>query len=130
MVRIFCLVISDWATRAERWVTYEVNADGRDVALGVGVVGEPEEQAGLSDAGVADKQELEEVVVPEMSTSVSIETSRSHVTVQILNRLQQRLGGWRSSGNEQWRWQWRRGCFVGCIAGCCIQSIPNEVRVW
>lgn len=41
----------------------EVDADGGDVALGVGVVGESQEQAGLSDAGVTDEEELEEVVV-------------------------------------------------------------------
>ena len=43
--------------------TYEVNADGRDVGLGVGIIGEPQEQTGLSDTGVTDKQKLEEVVV-------------------------------------------------------------------
>lgn len=41
----------------------EVHADGRDVALSVGVVGETQQQARLSDAGVTDKQQLEEVVV-------------------------------------------------------------------
>lgn len=44
-------------------VAYEVNADGRDIGLCVGVVGESQEQAGLADTGVADEQQLEEVVV-------------------------------------------------------------------
>lgn len=49
------------------YVTYEVYADGRDVALRVGVVCEPQEQAGLSDAGVTDEEEFEEVVVSEFA---------------------------------------------------------------
>jgi len=43
----------------------EVHPDSRDVALRVRVVGESQEQAGLSDAGVADEEQLEEVVVSE-----------------------------------------------------------------
>ena len=42
---------------------YEVDTDGRDVGLGVCVVGESQEQAGLSNTGVTDEEELEEVVV-------------------------------------------------------------------
>jgi len=41
----------------------EVDADRADVALGVGVVGEAQEQARLADAGVADQHELEHVIV-------------------------------------------------------------------
>lgn len=48
---------------AEGVSTYEVNADGRDVALSVGVVGESEQQTRLSDTGVTDQKELEKVVV-------------------------------------------------------------------
>ena len=40
----------------------EVDADGGDEGLGVGVLGEAQEQAALSDAAVADEQQLEEVV--------------------------------------------------------------------
>lgn len=43
--------------------THEVDADGRDVGLRVGVIGEPQEEAGLSNTGVSDEEELEEVVV-------------------------------------------------------------------
>lgn len=43
--------------------TYEVDADGGDVGLCVGVVGEPQQQARLADTGVTDEQQLEEVVV-------------------------------------------------------------------
>lgn len=41
----------------------EVDADGRDVRLCVGVVGKAEEEARLADARVADEEELEEEVV-------------------------------------------------------------------
>ena len=41
----------------------EVHANGADVALRVGVVSEPQQEAGLAHAGVSDQQELEEVVV-------------------------------------------------------------------
>lgn len=41
----------------------EVHTNGRNVALGIGVVGEPQQQARLSDARVTDEEELEEVVV-------------------------------------------------------------------
>ena len=43
--------------------TYEVDTDGGDIGLGVGIVGETKEQARLSDTGVTDEEELEEVVV-------------------------------------------------------------------
>jgi hypothetical protein len=51
--------------------THEVNTDSRDVALGVCVVGETEEQAGLSDTRVTDEEELEEVVVSIVQRAVS-----------------------------------------------------------
>lgn len=41
----------------------EVDADRGDVRLGVCVVGESEQQAGLSYTGVSNEEELEEVVV-------------------------------------------------------------------
>ena len=41
----------------------EVNADGGDMALGVRVVGEAQQQAGLAHARVADQHKLEDVVV-------------------------------------------------------------------
>lgn len=36
----------------------EVDTNGRDVALGVGVVGESEEQTGLADTRVTDEEKL------------------------------------------------------------------------
>ena len=45
--------------------TYEVNANGGDVGLGIGVVGKSQKQAGLSHAGVTNEQKLEEVIVSE-----------------------------------------------------------------
>lgn len=47
--------------------TYEVDADGGDVGLSIGVVGESQKEARLSDTGVTDEEELEEVVVPASS---------------------------------------------------------------
>jgi len=44
---------------------YKVNSDGGDVALGVSVVSEPEQQARLAHAGVADQQQLEQVITEE-----------------------------------------------------------------
>lgn len=41
----------------------EVHANGRDVALRVRVVGEPEQQTRFPHARVSDQQQLEEVVV-------------------------------------------------------------------
>jgi hypothetical protein len=43
-------------------VTYEIDADSRDVALRIRVVSESEQQARFAYAGVADKQKLEEVI--------------------------------------------------------------------
>lgn len=42
---------------------YKVDADCGNVGLGVGVVGKSQEQAGLSNTGVTDEEELEEVIV-------------------------------------------------------------------
>ena len=44
-------------------IAYEVNADSRYVALCVCVVCKSEEQTGLSDSGITDEEQLEEVVV-------------------------------------------------------------------
>ena len=44
-------------------MTYEVDTNGRDVGLGVCVIGKSQQQARLSDARVSNKQELEEVIV-------------------------------------------------------------------
>jgi hypothetical protein len=48
-------------------VTYEVNADCGNVRFCVGVVGESEQQARLSNTAVSDEKQLEEVVVSESS---------------------------------------------------------------
>ena len=41
----------------------EIDTDGADVGLGVGIIDETEEEARLSDAGVSDQEDLEKVVV-------------------------------------------------------------------
>jgi len=43
--------------------TYKVNTDSRDIALSVGIIGETKQQARLSNTGVTDEEELEEVIV-------------------------------------------------------------------
>jgi hypothetical protein len=43
--------------------TYEVDADGGDVGLGIGVVGKSQKEARLSDTGITDEEELEQVIV-------------------------------------------------------------------
>ncbi|GAT27661.1 autophagy protein Apg9 [Aspergillus luchuensis] len=48
--------------RSERPDTYEVNSDGGDVALRVGIVGKTEEQARLSNTRVSDEEQLEEII--------------------------------------------------------------------
>jgi hypothetical protein len=44
--------------------TYEIDTDRGDVRLSVCVIGETEQQTRLSNTGVTDEEELEEVVVP------------------------------------------------------------------
>lgn len=51
------------ARERERERERGTDADRGDVRLGVGVVGEPKEETRLSDTGVTDEEELEEVVV-------------------------------------------------------------------
>lgn len=62
VVRIFCAAS---VNNPHSWdaSTYEVNTDSRDVALRVGIIGESQQQAGLSYTRVSDEEELEEVVV-------------------------------------------------------------------
>lgn len=62
IVLIFCMGVSA-AARLPHGETYEVDTDGGDVALSVGIIGEPEQQARLADTRVSDEEELEEVVV-------------------------------------------------------------------
>lgn len=63
IVRIFCQSVSGVSLDGVITRAYEVNTDCGDVGLGVSVVGESQEQAGLSDTGVSDEEQLEEVVV-------------------------------------------------------------------
>lgn len=46
----------------------EVDADCRNVALGVGIIGEPQQLAGLSHAGVTGREEFEQAIVPRLTT--------------------------------------------------------------
>lgn len=53
-------------------MTHEVNTDGGDVGLSVGIVGESEEETRLSNTGVSDKEELEEIVVSVKAVSAHV----------------------------------------------------------
>ena len=46
---------------------YKVNADRRDIALGVGVVRKPEQKTRLADTGISDEEQFEEVIAAERS---------------------------------------------------------------
>jgi len=64
IVRIFWHVLAYRGLRAaDMQETHKVDADGGDVALCVCVVGEPEQQARLSDTRVTDEEKFEEVIV-------------------------------------------------------------------
>ena len=43
-------------------MTHEVDTNSRNVRLGVSVVGKPEQQTRLSDAGISDQEKLKEVI--------------------------------------------------------------------
>jgi len=66
----------------------EVHANRRDVALCVRIVGEPQQQAGLSDARVTDEEELEEVVV-----SAIIAYQRLRIHIQRIHQRQRSTSG-------------------------------------
>lgn len=55
-----------WAW-CETWNTYEVYTDSGNVALRVGVIGKPKQQARLPDTGVSNEEEFEEIVVSNLT---------------------------------------------------------------
>lgn len=72
MVRIFCMIRQQpHQPRLIAQRAYKVNTDRGNVALSVGVICEPEKQAGLPDARVSNEEELKEVVISEKITSAS-----------------------------------------------------------
>ena len=76
IVRIFCYCQPRHSISIRTDSPYKVDAYGGDVAFGVGVIRESEQQAGFSDAGVTDKKKFEEVVVSE-SAEISARDRRS-----------------------------------------------------
>jgi hypothetical protein len=50
---------------------FEVNTDGGDIGLGVCIIGKSQEQAGLSDTRVSDKEQLEEVIISMVASVLS-----------------------------------------------------------
>ncbi len=81
IVRIFCTAKSQqWSSGPAATggrAAYKVDTDRGDVRLGVRVIGEPQEQARLSDARVADEEELEQVVVS-MACIISTDVTGEH----------------------------------------------------
>lgn len=69
---------------------YKVDTDCGNVGLGVGVIGKSQEQARLSNTGVTDEEQLEEVIV----------------SAQVVNSLFQAHKKSGFSGSCRWR-----GCF-------------------
>ena len=59
--------------------THEVNADGADVALCVGVIRKPEQQTRLAYAGVANEEELEQVITATGEDKSHTDCCRSHM---------------------------------------------------
>eukprot|EP01043_Picozoa_sp_COSAG02_P048413 COSAG02_NODE_4753_length_5022_cov_6.019907_1_plen_219_part_00 len=49
--------------------THEVHPNGTDVALGVSIIGEPQQQARLAHAGVANQKQLEQVVAARIASA-------------------------------------------------------------
>lgn len=60
---LFGVSASAWGSAHIIEDAYEVDTDCGDVGLGVCVVGESQQQARLSNTGVTDEEQLEEVVV-------------------------------------------------------------------
>lgn len=65
MVLIFCVIYQQvFALSSQRETdAYKVDTDCGNVGLGVGVIGKSQEQARLSNTGVTDEEQLEEVIV-------------------------------------------------------------------
>lgn len=49
--------------KKRREMTNEIDTDGGDVGLGVGIIGKSQQQARLSNTGITDEEELEEIIV-------------------------------------------------------------------
>lgn len=69
---------------------YKVDADGRNIGLGVGIVGKSKQQARLAYTGISDEEKLEEVVVS--SEEVNIQTSIESVIPQPASNLFRSMG--------------------------------------
>ena len=76
-------------------ITYKVHPNSRDITLSVRIIGEPQQQTGLADAGVSDQQQLKEVIV-----SGSVLLCQQRVRAHGLPRLRGGLHGWRMAGGQ------------------------------
>jgi hypothetical protein len=75
--------------------TYEINSNGGDVRLGVGVVGESQQKARLSNTGITDEEKLEQVVVPRTRSVTPVSRRTAHRDSSIL-RI-----GWRNERDPE-----------------------------
>jgi hypothetical protein len=78
-------------------VTHEVDTDGGDVGFSVGVVGKSQKQARLSNTGISDEEELEEIIV-----SGGVESEKGSC-----NRLSTPKERGSGRGRECRRWRWK-----------------------
>jgi hypothetical protein len=67
--------------------THEIDTDGRDVGLGIGVIGESQEKTRLSNTGVSDEEELEEIVVSSWCQIQKLSRSRISTAAEKGNRM-------------------------------------------
>jgi hypothetical protein len=81
-------------------MTHKIDTDGRDVGLGVGVIGKSQKQARLSNTGISDEEELEEIVVSEKAVHVRKMSSR--IASRHLKRNQSQAGAPAMKGKGLW----------------------------
>ena len=76
-------------------MTHEIDTDGGDVGLGIGVVGKSQQQARLSYTGISDEEELEEIVVSSRNRSEmsSLTASRQFQEIRCRSCVGEMLGG-------------------------------------
>lgn len=81
--------------------THEVDADGGDVALGVGIVGETEEKARFADAGVTDQLRRRGVEGGNFGETLSFDEGR--ISAQIWAERGGERRGFRGDGSTSSR---------------------------
>lgn len=95
-------VLDDRPGKWKCWlgITHEIDTDGRDVGLGVGVIGESQEKTRLSNTGVSDEEELEEIVVSSWCQIQKLSKTSISTAVAKGNRMRNSRG-WQGATLEQ-----------------------------